>query len=49
MMMIFDITEWIANFLMLGFALCIWCVGFFLLTLIFYAIKDGIFKLTNKE
>ena len=47
--MILDITEWIANFLILGIAICIWCVGLFFVALLFYTIKDGILKLINKE
>ncbi len=48
MMFILDIATWIANFLILGIALVIWCIGIFLMGVICVSIKELINKYVYK-
>jgi len=46
--MITGIATWIANFLILGIALVIWCIGIFLMGVICVCIKELIEKYVYK-
>ena len=48
-MIMFDIAEWIANFLILGLGICIWAVAIFMIAMIVSMANSWITALINKE
>tara|TARA_R110002012_G_scaffold320710_1_gene545087 strand:- start:1201 stop:1362 length:162 start_codon:yes stop_codon:yes gene_type:complete len=48
-MIMFDIAEWIANFLILGIGICIWAVAIFMVTMILTMANKWIEEFTKKR
>ena len=44
-MIMFDIAEWIANFLILGIAIVMWAIGLFIVAMLFSVAKQWVDKL----
>ena len=44
----FDIADWIANFLILGLGICVWAVSIFMIAMIVSMANKWIKELTNK-
>ena len=47
-MIMFDIAEWIANFLILGLGICIWAVAIFMIAMIISMANRWVKEFINK-
>ena len=47
-MIVFDIAEWIANFLILGLGICIWAVAIFMIAMIISMANRWVKEFINK-
>jgi len=48
-MIIFDIAEWIANFLILGIAIIMWSLGVFMIAMIVSMANEWLKQITQGE
>jgi uncharacterized protein YggT (Ycf19 family) len=48
-MILFDISEWIANLLVLGIAVILWAIGIFIIAMLINMAKEWINNLTGEE
>jgi hypothetical protein len=47
--MVLEIATWISNVLILGVAICIWCIAVFAVTMIFLFIIEGYKNFTERS
>tara|TARA_R100000008_G_scaffold37785_1_gene21530 strand:- start:617 stop:760 length:144 start_codon:yes stop_codon:yes gene_type:complete len=47
-MIVFNIAEWIINFLVLGVSICFWAGGIFMVTMLVTVLKDYIVSFFEK-
>ena len=48
-MILFDISEWIANLLVLGIAVILWAIGLFIIAMLMTMAKEWINNLTGEQ